>query len=240
MTAELPLSASQAALRAQQWAASSLAGARGPNEDRWGADGQLFAVADGMGGLAAGDQAATVAIRSLFANHQRHEGLAQAIQIVNTSVRALSHRLRQATGTTLTLARVSGEALEVISIGDTRAWLHSDGELRLLTEDDNVASELGLHLGDSGYGRASASLTAHVGQDVLVGPETRRVGVLGAPTRLLLTTDGVHDSLSADQIAGLMDDGDPHQAADALVAEAGFVTSDDATAVVLDLAWGQR
>ncbi len=189
-----------------------------------------------MGGLAFGDKAANIAIRSLFANHRGDGRLAQAIEITNTSVRALSHRLSQPTGTTITRARVAGPEFEVVSIGAaTRAWLHYGGELLQLTQDATAASGLGLDLGELGYSRASVWLTACLGQDVLMGSDTRPILIPQHLARLLLTTDGVHDSLSADRITDLSEDADPYQAADGVVAVAASATSDDATAVIADL-----
>lgn len=120
------------------------------NEDsayvgRW-----LCAVADGMGGHAAGDVASATVIEAVrkFDLAVKDPGkltgvLARAVQSANDSMAA---RVRsgcglEGMGSTLTALLWSGGRVAVANIGDSRGYLLRDGRLRRLTED-HVLSKL--------------------------------------------------------------------------------------------------
>lgn len=125
---------------------------RSENEDRFlcADDLQLYAVADGIGGLPGGAEAAQTAISSLIrsarlAESRRHPlDLARAVGDANEAVLELSARLAPDTGlgTTLCAALVRDGQVHVANVGDSRCYLFREGRLVLLTTDDTVENEV--------------------------------------------------------------------------------------------------
>jgi protein phosphatase len=114
---------------------------------------RLFAVADGMGGHAAGDVASALAIASLAAvlpcapapGDERARQLRAAFAAAHTAltVQAEANPAQAGMGTTMTaLVALPGESGCVIAhIGDSRAYRLRDGTLRLLTTDHTWVQE---------------------------------------------------------------------------------------------------
>jgi serine/threonine protein phosphatase PrpC len=224
--------------RVRGWAAATEAAPERANEDRFGADGTLFSIADGLGGLTRGDLAAEAAVTGLHALHPRSaRQLEHALAGADEAVRNVGRSLGADTGATLTAVLVLPRGWWAVHAGDTRAWLRRDGgELVACTEDDNAAHRLGVEPDDSRYDQLATVLTAHLGARTRPTGHAVALPAFRRDARVLLTSDGVHDHLAADAIARLTRDPDPQAAADALVAaavEAG--TDDDATAVVVDV-----
>jgi protein phosphatase len=122
----------------------------------------LYAVADGMGGHAAGDVASGLAINLLAQKMATHflvpqltspgvqaeafdaQGwLAEAMQAANEAVYA--HRQRAGTnmGTTLVAALVVGNRAHIANVGDSRAYIVSGGDdIRQITTDHSLVERL--------------------------------------------------------------------------------------------------
>lgn len=220
------------------WGAASIANPARPNQDRFGADGTLFSIADGVGGLAKGAWAATVAVRSFHASGARDpDALASALFAANTAVRALSRQLGTASGSTLSGVLATDAGIWVVHVGDTRLSWVEDGELRALTVDDNLAADL--EADDPRRARLASQLTASLGQDVVLDRSAVTVPIpLHEARRLVLSSDGVHDILSTDEMGVAVGDPDPSSAAFDLVASAvrkGGRDHDDSTALVFDV-----
>jgi serine/threonine protein phosphatase PrpC len=121
---------------------------RNANEDAYFARPPLFAVADGMGGAQAGEVASQLAAESFEAVHRGEESPEAYLRAIAKTANARIHRLAQADsersgmGTTLTAALVDGEEVGLAHVGDSRAYLLRDGELRLLTSDHSLVEEL--------------------------------------------------------------------------------------------------
>ena len=101
---------------------------RDHNEDSLAVNPPLYAVADGMGGHAAGEVASEIAIQTLVANAPETPGgddLARAVVAANHAViRAAAEGIgRKGMGTTMTCAMLSGKRLVVAQVGDSRAYL---------------------------------------------------------------------------------------------------------------------
>jgi protein phosphatase len=121
---------------------------RNANEDAYFARAPLFAVADGMGGAQAGEVASRLAAES-FEPVQRGEESPEAyLRAIARTANARIHRLAQADssrsgmGTTLTAAMVEDDEVSFAHVGDSRAYLFRDGELKLLTSDHSLVEEL--------------------------------------------------------------------------------------------------
>jgi serine/threonine protein phosphatase PrpC len=120
------------------------------NQDSGYASPNLLAVADGMGGAAAGDLASSVAIDTIRktaapADSKQMLGvLADAIRDANDKIAELieSDVSLEGMGTTVTGAMFDGVELGLAHIGDSRAYLMRDGRLERLTHDHTWVQSL--------------------------------------------------------------------------------------------------
>lgn len=111
--------------------------------------GCLYAVADGMGGHAAGqiasEYALNVAIRAYYSDttSEAEDALRSAVEqanyLINEAANALPERNQM--GTTLTCAVLREDDLYIGQVGDSRAYLFREGELRQITEDHSWVAE---------------------------------------------------------------------------------------------------
>ena len=121
---------------------------RNANEDAFFARPPLFAVADGMGGAQAGEVASRLAAESLEAVGRGEESPEAYLRAIARTANARIHRVAQADesrsgmGTTLTAALVEDDEVGLAHVGDSRAYLFRDGELKLLTSDHSLVEEL--------------------------------------------------------------------------------------------------
>ena len=118
-----------------EWASATDTGrTRAANEDTAVAEEGVFAVADGMGGHAGGEIASRIAVETLRATVPTN-GLVAAVRVANEAIlqRAGKDQALRGMGTTLcALALVEEEGVtrvEVVNVGDSRAYLFRDGEL---------------------------------------------------------------------------------------------------------------
>jgi len=111
---------------------------------------QLFVVADGMGGHAAGEVASKLAIQTINTrlnqknNSDISSDLYQAALEANTKVYEFSQEKSEYTGmgTTLTAMAIENGRAYIAHVGDSRAYLIRKGEINLLTKDHSLVSEL--------------------------------------------------------------------------------------------------
>jgi protein phosphatase len=120
---------------------------RHANEDSHLARSPMFVVADGMGGAQAGEVASRIAAESFdggVGEGSPEEELAGIAREANRRIfdLARSDPNRAGMGTTLTGALVSGDEVSIVHVGDSRAYLLRDGELRRLTRDHSLVEEL--------------------------------------------------------------------------------------------------
>jgi len=124
--------------------------AREGNEDALYAGPRLLAVADGMGGHAAGEVASRVVIESIASlDSSPLDGdieslLTRAVQTANDYLRDMvaADRALEGMGTTLTAFLWTGEHLALVHIGDSRAYLLRDGEMQQVTHDHTFVQTL--------------------------------------------------------------------------------------------------
>lgn len=123
---------------------------RDDNEDSGYAGPRLLAVADGMGGHAAGEIASSATIDELvrIENGVSEEDpldlLRGAVVAANDRIRTLvlDDPNREGMGTTLTALLWTSEDFRIAHIGDSRAYLLRDGKLRQLTHDHTFVQTL--------------------------------------------------------------------------------------------------
>src|SRR5437016_2869054 len=123
---------------------------RDNNQDSVYAGPRLLAVADGMGGMAAGDLASSVVISALsrldqdVPNEAMIDALDDAVQDANRELRdgVEANPALRGMGTTLTALLFSVRTVAMVHIGDSRAYLMRDGKLRQVTKDHTYVQML--------------------------------------------------------------------------------------------------
>jgi PPM family protein phosphatase len=121
---------------------------RHANEDAYYAVAPLFAVADGMGGAQAGEVASKIAAEAFGESDNRGEApegfLREVVRTANDRIHQLAERdaSRSGMGTTLTAALLGDDEVSLAHVGDSRAYVFRDRELKRLTSDHSLVEEL--------------------------------------------------------------------------------------------------
>src|ERR687894_834072 len=194
--------------------------AEGPEVARRG----LFcAVADGMGGHAAGDVASSIAVKSardaFYGAHTDavDRALRDAILAANRAVHTAGAgaRGRDHMGSTLTAAVVLGDQMVVGHVGDSRCYVVRDGSIRQLTRDHSWVAEA-VEAGDLTAAEARVHPRRHIITRALgLGPEVEvdlYVAPLTVGSIVVLTSDGLHGLVPDDEIARYESSYPPQQA----------------------------
>jgi protein phosphatase len=183
---------------------------RRENEDAKFARAPVFVVADGMGGAQAGEVASKIAVEafepSLPDDGNPEEQLAARAREANKQIYNISQeqRERAGMGTTLTAAYLGDRDLAIAHVGDSRAYLFRDGQLKRLTQDHSLVDELVRR------GKLTAEQAAEHPQRSIItralGPEEEvEVDTWTYPLRaddvVLLCSDGLTSMVSEEQVA---------------------------------------
>jgi protein phosphatase len=180
------------------------------NEDSVYAGARLLALADGMGGHAAGEVASQLVIAAL-AHLDDDEPGGDLLGKLETAVRAGNAEIAahvemepdlEGMGTTLTAILFAGDRLGMVHIGDSRGYLLRDGELTQITKDDTFVQTLvdeGRITAEEAHSHPQRSLimralTGHEVEPTLTMREAR------AGDRYLLCSDGLSDPVSDETI----------------------------------------
>jgi serine/threonine protein phosphatase PrpC len=220
--------------------------ARTTNQDALLISPPLFAVADGLGQSPGGETASRLALDTLsaaFTGTPAAEALAAAFRQASQAVweRASTDPSLHGMGTTLTAVAVLQTGpqtrLAVASIGDSRAYLFQDGQLRQLTRDHSVVQGLidaGQVTADQWRSHPDRSLlTRALGIAPVVEPDITLPEVTGN-ARLLLCTDGLTAQAEDPEITAILSGpGDPGQVASNLIELANNNGGADNTAVIV-------
>jgi PPM family protein phosphatase len=200
---------------------------RGNNQDSVYAGPRLLAVADGMGGHAAGDVASKVVIAAL--EHLDEDAPSgDMLQSMRQAVFEGSEHLREVIrespqlegmGTTLTAILFAGGRLALCHVGDSRAYLVRDGQFSQITHDDTFVQTLiddGRITAEEAntHPQRSLLLRALNGQDVEPDLSMREAR---AGDRYLLCSDGLSGVVSEETLAEALKDPDPQATADRLI-----------------------
>ncbi|MDQ1715369.1 MAG: family protein phosphatase [Frankiaceae bacterium] len=198
------------------------------NEDAFYAGPRLLAVADGMGGHAAGEVASAVVISTISALDEDTPSR-DLLNVLQAAVATANDHLRQMVaadtelegmGTTLTAMLWSGRRLALAHVGDSRAYLLREGALHQLTKDHTLVQSLvdegRLSPEDAGHHPQRSMLMRALDGRLDVEPDISiREAQVG--DRYLLCSDGLSGVVSDETIAHTMLDKDPQAAVDALV-----------------------
>lgn len=176
---------------------------RRENEDRYLLDEKdmLYGVADGVGGLPGGAEAAQLAVDD-YAGAMRTVGdgqdpdLVAMVRRTNEMVTVLGQRISPSMGigTTLTVGYIRGSTLKLAHVGDSRCYASRGREFSRITEDHSVENEARLRRarGEVVYYHESNrnALTRCIGQ-----PAPLEVDLITRPLlagdRFIFCTDGI-------------------------------------------------
>ena len=235
-------------------------GPRKMNQDHvgWWPELGLFIVADGMGGHNAGEVASHLAVETIrafiegsataditwpFGLEVRHSielnRLTTAVRLANRKIYSEGSKSAELNGmgTTVVAALVSGDKINIVSVGDSRMYRFRQGLLEQLTKDDTwLASVLGEKQAEDADPQHPLRhvLTSVVGTRDDVKPSARDEQ-LESGDRFLLCSDGVHGKLDSAALTTLLagaksaDDGAARIVAEAVTRG----TTDNATALVV-------
>lgn len=203
--------------------------------------GHLLAVADGMGGHQAGDVASSMAMEILETFTFQHFNLQEMVEVIvkmNQVIygKAQSHSNYYGMGTTLTLSLFIGDRILLGHVGDSRAYLLEEDDLRRLTTDHSLVTEL-LNLKEiteeeSLHHPYRHILSQALGTEQSIEVESHEVPVSHGSI-LLLCTDGLTNHVSEGEIKEILTEYRPHEAVQFLVDRANELGGqDNITAVV--------
>lgn len=205
----------------------------------------VYAVADGMGGHAAGDRASAIVVDELAALaglDVAADDVTRVLQAANSRVRRLS--ADAPAGTTVTgvigVEQDGAAYWLVINLGDSRVYRLVDGRLTQLSVDHSVVQEL-LDSGRLDVAQARRHPQRHVVTRAVGGPEALEPDYWLVPSlageRLLVCSDGLTVELEDHELCALLQENPEAQdAADALVARAlASGGRDNVTVVVIDV-----
>jgi len=240
-------------MRRQSYGLTDAGRVRTENQDRILCDDArgLYAVCDGMGGRRRGDLAAGIAAAALQEfiamtadpmeitwpvgfNHKLSLSANRLLTAAQLANRQVWHRSEESIenlgmGTTICAALITETEVSVVNVGDSRAYLCRNGELRQLTVDDTV--------GGSATSKWKSVLTEAAGQQ-----ETANLHLAQCPLtpgdRLLLCSDGLHGCLEHEQIHSLLHIADPPESAAHALLQATLAAGapDNVSIILVDIA----
>ncbi|MEU4621119.1 PP2C family serine/threonine-protein phosphatase [Actinoplanes sp. NPDC023801] len=184
------------------------------NQDSVYAGPRLLAVADGMGGMAAGDVASNIVIAAMAPLDDDVPGDAM-VDALRHAVGTANQQLRdtvdanpqlEGMGTTLTAVLFSGSKFGMVHIGDSRAYLLRKGEFAQITKDDTYVQMLvdeGRVSPEEASSHPQRSLLTRALDGRDIDPEYSVRQVLKGD-RYLICSDGLSGVVSGETIAQTM------------------------------------
>lgn len=201
------------------------------NQDSLYAGPHFIAVADGMGGMAAGDLASAIVINTIARldepppDDSVADELADTIAEANRAIRraVAEDPQKEGMGTTLTAMWFDGEWFNMVHIGDSRAYRMRDGGFEQITVDDTYVQMLvdeGRITAEEAERHPQRSLLLRALGASEVEPAFQTLkGVPG--DRILLCSDGLTGPVSdADIALTLQSAAEPIEAVESLVSQA--------------------
>lgn len=201
---------------------------RSNNQDAVYAGPRLLAVADGMGGHAAGEIASKIVIAALAPLDDDEPGddlLGQLREAVEAGNGAISELVAgdpelDGMGTTLTAILFAGSKLGLVNIGDSRTYLMRNGNVNQITHDDSFVQSLideGRITAEEAntHPQRSLLLRALTGHDAI--EPTLNLREVRPGDRYLLCSDGLSGVISHETLAEAMHIPDPQTCADRMI-----------------------
>jgi protein phosphatase len=204
---------------------------RDHNEDSFGVGegeqaerlGDLLVVCDGMGGHAAGEVASKIGVDTILSTYygdpseDRAHVLEQAFEQANEQIYA---RGQGSMGTTGVAALLLHDALHVANVGDSRAYLIRDGEIRQISRDHSfVGDQVAAGLITADQARSSPHrnvITRALGYQSGVTVDLFR-WPLQIDDIIVLCSDGLHGLVSDAEIVRIAGEAAPDEAVRQLI-----------------------
>ena len=218
-----------------------------------GDSGLVLVVSDGMGGALAGDVASRMAIEAVRDVLLGEQGDGNGCDPESSLVDCLKHATLEANknihyksledsrcsgmGATLTGAAIKDDKLDLVQVGDSRAYVMRGQQIRLATKDQSLVQQL-VDVGQISEAEAETHMFRNVilqalGAQNELTPATARIQLRDGDT-LLLCSDGLSGKLRNEDIRQIVADAkDLSAACNALVAEANNRGGEDNITVVL-------
>jgi serine/threonine protein phosphatase PrpC len=225
---------------------------RTENEDRFFIDAPrgIFLVVDGLGGHAAGERAAEIAVDIISTRLSRRTGasdkrIQEAFALASTEIFEAASRHSEWAGMACvaTVALIEENQVTVGHVGDSRLYLLAPGKMEKITRDHSPVGELedSQRLSEDAAMRhpRRSEVYRDLGSTAHTPNDTDFVEIysfaLPQPSALLLCSDGLTDQMTAADIRHLIEHyaGDPEKAARALVEAANEAGGKDNVTVVL-------
>jgi serine/threonine protein phosphatase PrpC len=190
--------------------------------------GAMYLVADGMGGHQAGEVASRGAVELVISQYYNDPGpdvkdsLAQAFHLANKQIHAQSEAdpAKSGMGTTLVVAVILGRKVYVANVGDSRAYLIGKRRISQITSDHSWVEEqvqAGLLTPEQARRHPQRNLvTRALGSRPSVDVDLFE-GELTAGDTLLLCSDGLTGRVEDGEIAAIVEEHPPDEAARLLV-----------------------
>jgi serine/threonine protein phosphatase PrpC len=225
---------------------------RSENEDRYfiAASRGIFLVVDGLGGHAAGERAAEIAVDIISTRLSRRTGasdkrIQEAFALASTEIFEAASRHPEWTGMACvaTVALIEQDQVTVGHVGDSRLYLLTPGKIEKITRDHSPVGELedSQRLSEDAAMRhpRRSEIYRDLGSTAHTPNDTDFVEIhsftLPQPAALLLCSDGLTDQVTAADIRHLIEHhaGEPERAAHALVEAANEAGGKDNVTVIL-------
>ena len=184
----------------------------------------VYIVADGVGGNNSGEVASRTAVSGIaeMVNESRLKEydtpedifgfLSEIIDTVNSRIyqMGVENEANRGMATTLVLAYVRGEEGYIANIGDSRAYLYRNGDLKRITIDHTYVNELiskGLITEDEAeHHKQKNVITKALGAEKYVAPDFYKIS-LAKDDILMLCSDGLYGEVNDEKIIEVFDKG---------------------------------
>ncbi|MDQ2717151.1 MAG: Stp1/IreP family PP2C-type Ser/Thr phosphatase [Chloroflexota bacterium] len=208
--------------------------------------GALFVVSDGLGGHSAGDVASEMAVRLVSETYYQNESaeiataLQQAVEYANNEICHLNElntqESKHAMGTTCVAAVLQGAAVYVANVGDSRAYILRDGQLRQISRDHSPVADMvraGLLTEEQARTHEERNVINRSLGDGAVEVDTFTEVVQSGDT-LILCTDGLSAVLGDEELRSIVEQYGPQESVEHLIARANEQGGpDNITAIVV-------
>ena len=215
------------------------------NEDAGFAATDLLVVADGMGGHEAGELASAATVAAVVAaaatSSEADEVLGQLAEAVITSGEYIAdvvagNRNLSGMGTTMTAIALRSDRIAMAHVGDSRAYVYRDGELRQMTKDHTFVQGL-VDSGEITLEEAAVHPRRNLMMRAIDGIHAVEVDLSVREThegdRYLLCSDGLCGVINSTKIAECLAAADLTQAVTLLIDAAMAAGAPDNITVVL-------
>lgn len=176
----------------------------------------VCAIADGMGGLRYGEEAAYYAVCTLkkYIEKKNKEGktpsIRSAIKHMNKAVCKVAKRKNATMGSTVTILKYKNDKIAMYNLGDSKGFLYRDGKLFQMTTDHTETASMKLMndmIGGFNEGKAKNTLTQYLGieeDEFIVEPGVSEVVAVSQGDIAMLTSDGLTGMVDRESIIDIL------------------------------------